>query len=138
VIPNDDPNVLFSVHNYFPWAFATASTATWGTAASDYTDMSSSVEQIVSWLPPTEGIVMGEWGSMSADQLSSRVAHAAAYAQDITTSGMCSIWWDDGGDFILLDRKSDPPSWEYPTIVAALLEGYKTGAVPGSTYAQFP
>jgi hypothetical protein len=37
-----------------------------------------------------------------------------------------------------LDRKRNPPSWKYPTILAAVLEAYKTGAVPGSTYAQFP
>jgi endoglucanase len=137
VIPNNDPNVLFSVHNYFPWAFASGSTTTWG-VASDYTDMSSSVQQTLSWLPPTQGIVMGEWGSISADDLSSRVAHAAAYAQDITTAGMCPIWWDDGGDFILLDRTSTPPSWQYPTILSALMAGYTAGAAPGSTYAPFP
>lgn len=137
VIPNDDPNVLFSVHNYFPWAFASGSTTTWG-IASDYTDLSTSVEQVVGWLPPTQGIVMGEWGSISADDLSSRVAHAGAYAQDITTAGMCPIWWDDGGDFILLNRTSDPLSWQYPTILSALLAGYEAGAAPGSTYAQHP
>jgi endoglucanase len=138
VVPNDDPNVLFSVHNYFPWAFASASTTTWGTVASDYTDMSGSLEQVLGWLPPDEGIVMGEWGSVSADQLSSRVAHAGAYAQDITKAGMCPIVWDDGGNFILLDRTSNPPSWQYPTILSAMMAGYQAGAAPGAGYAQFP
>lgn len=138
VVPNDDPNILFSVHNYFPWPFASGSTTTWGTAASDYTDMSTAVEQVLGWLPPDEGIVMGEWGSVSQDQLSSRVAHAAAYAQDITKAGMCPIVWDDGGNFILLDRTSNPPSWQYPTILSALMSGYQAGAMPGASYAQFP
>ena len=138
VIPNDDPNVLFSVHSYYPWAFASASTTTWGTAASDYTDMSGSLDAIVSWLPPTEGIVMGEWGSVKADDLSSRVAHAGAYAQDITVAGMCPIVWDDGGDFVLLDRTSSPPSWQYPTILSAMIKGYQAGAAPGAGYAPFP
>ncbi|HTA93388.1 MAG TPA: glycoside hydrolase family 5 protein [Polyangiaceae bacterium] len=136
VIPNDDPNVLFSVHNYFPYAFASASTTTWGTSAGDYTDMSNMLEQVLSWLPPSQGIVMGEWGSVSADQLSSRVAYASAYAQDITKAGMCPVVWDDGGDFVLLDRSSNPPSWKYPTIVSALISGYKAGAAPGAMYAQ--
>jgi endoglucanase len=138
VIPNNDPNVLFSVHNYFPWAFASGSTTTWGTAASDYTDMSSAVQQTVSWLPSNTGIVMGEWGSISADDLSSRVAHAGAYAQDITVGGMCPIWWDDGGDFVLLNRGSTPPSWQYPTILSAIMSGYQAGAAPGATYAVSP
>jgi endoglucanase len=138
VVPNDDPNVLFSVHNYFPWAFASGSTTTWGTVASDYTDMSGSLDQVLSWLPSTQGIVMGEWGSVSADDLSSRVAHAGAYAQDITKAGLCPIVWDDGGDYILLDRTSNPLSWQYPTILSALMTGYQTGAAPGAAYATFP
>jgi endoglucanase len=138
VVPNDDPNVLFSVHSYFPWAFASASTTTWGTVASDYTDMSGSLDQVLSWLPPTEGIVMGEWGSVKADDLSSRVSHAGAYAQDITKAGMCPIVWDDGGDFVLLGRTTNPPSWQYPTILSAMMAGYQAGAAPGAGYAQFP
>jgi endoglucanase len=137
VVPNQDPNVLFSVHSYFPWAFASASTTTWGTA-SDYTDLSGSVEQILSWLPPTEGIVLGEWGSVKADDLNSRVAHAAAYVQDMSKAGMSPIVWDDGGDFILLDRASSPPSWHYPTILAAIMAGYKAGTAPGAGYAEHP
>ncbi len=138
VIPNDDPNVLFSVHNYFPWAFASASTTTWGSSPKDYTDMSGMLQQVLSWLPPSQGIVMGEWGSVRADQLSSRVAYTAAYAQDITKAGMCPVVWDDGGDFVLFDRTSKPLSWKYPTILSALIAGYEKGAAPGATYAQLP
>jgi endoglucanase len=138
VIPNNDPDVLFSVHNYFPYAFANGMTTTWGTAASDYTDMSSAVQQVVNWLPPTTGIVMGEWGSISADDLSSRVAHAAAYAQDVTVAGMAPVWWDDGGMFVLLNRHSSPPSWQYPTILSAIFSGYQAGVAPGAGYAQHP
>jgi hypothetical protein len=113
VVPNNDPNVLFSVHNYFPWAFADGTTTTWG-VASDYTDLSGTLEQILSWLPPTEGIVMGEWGTVSADQLISRVSYTEAYTQDITKAGPCSVVWDDGGDFILLNRTSTPPLMAVP------------------------
>jgi endoglucanase len=138
VIPNDDPDVLFSVHAYSPWPFASGMTTTWGTVASDYTNLSGLVQRVVSWLPPTEGIVLGEWGSVRADDLSSRVAHARAYAQDITVAGMCPVWWDDGGNYVLLDRASNPPSWTYPTILSAIMAGYQAGTAPGATYAQFP
>jgi len=139
VIPKTDPYTLFSVHNYFPVSFALPppSTTTWGTA-SDYTDMSNAVQQVVSWLPPATGIVLGEWGSVQADDLNSRVAHAAAFAQDITVGGMAPVWWDDGGDFVLLNRNSNPPSWQYPTILSAIMSGYKTGAATGATWAQHP
>jgi hypothetical protein len=112
-------------------------TTTWG-AASDYTDMSSMVQQVVSWLPPTTGIVMGEWGTITADDLSSRVVYSSAYVQDMTTAGMAPIVWDDGGMFVLLNRNANPPSWQYPTILSAIMSGYKAGAAPGSTYATHP
>jgi hypothetical protein len=51
---------------------------------------------------------------------------------------MCSVVWDDGGDFILLDRTSNPPSWQYPTILSAMMAGYQTGSAPGAVYAPFP
>jgi endoglucanase len=47
VIPNDDPYTLFSVHSYFPWPFSSGMTTTWGGAASDYTDLSNNVQQIL-------------------------------------------------------------------------------------------
>jgi len=138
VVPNDDPNILISLHTYYPVGFSlNASPTTWGTTAADYTSMSASLDQIRSWLP-TQAVIIGEWGSVSGDQLSSRVAHAGAYAQDVTKAGMCPVWWDDGGNFGLLDRKASPLAWSYPTIVSALLSGVKAGAAPGATYAPFP
>jgi endoglucanase len=137
VIPNSDPNTLFSVHNYFPWSYASGMTTTWG-AASDYTDMSSMVQQVVSWLPPTTGIVMGEWGTITADDLSSRVVYSSAYVQDMTVAGMAPVIWDDGGMFQLLNRNANPISWQYPTILAAIMSGYQAGVAPGATYATHP
>ena len=56
---------------------------------------------------------------------------AQAYAQDATARGMCPIWWDDGNTssgFGLLNRKTMPLVWTWPTIANAL----KTGATLGS------
>jgi endoglucanase len=137
-IPND-PNLIISLHTYYPTGFSLdASPTTWGTTAKDYTDMAASLDQILGWLP-NRAIVIGEWGSVAADQLDSRVKHAKAYAQDVVRRGMCPIWWDNGGtDFGLLDRKANPPSWKYPTIVSALIDGAKAGAAPGAVDATMP
>ena len=138
VDPDKDPNVLFSVHDYFPYDFCGGGGATtWG-SGSDYSDMSGAVQPIPTWLPSTEGIVEGEWGSVQEDELSSRVAHATAWVQDTVVAGMAPIVWDDGGDYMLLNRNSNPPSWQYPTIVAAIMAGYKAGTAPGATYATGP
>jgi endoglucanase len=138
VVPNNDPNVLISIHTYYPTPFSlNASPNTWGTVAGDYTAMSASLQQILGWFP-TQGVVIGEWGSISTDDLASRVAHAGAYAQDVTKTGMCPVWWDDGGSFVLLDRMASPLAWKYPTIASAIITGAKAGAAPGATYAPFP
>jgi endoglucanase len=139
VVPNDDPNVIISLHTYYPTGFSlNASPDTWGTSGADYTSMSTSLQQIVGWLP-TQAIVIGEWGSISKNQLSSRVVHAQAYTQDVTKRGMCPVWWDNGGsDFGLLNRTTNPPSMTYPTIVAALKAGSTAGSAPGAADATFP
>jgi endoglucanase len=138
VVPNNDPNVVISIHTYYPTPFSlNASPNTWGTVAGDYTAMSASLQQILGWFP-TQGVVIGEWGSIGTDDLASRVAHAGAYAQDVTKTGMCPVWWDDGSNFELLDRMANPLAWKYPTIASAIITGAKAGAAPGATYAPFP
>jgi endoglucanase len=139
VIP-DDPNIIISLHTYYPTGFSLGgSPTTWGTIATDYSAMSTSLDQIVSWLP-NRAIVIGEWGSLAKDDLASRVAHAKAYAQDTTKRGMCPIWWDDGSSagFGLLNRKATPLIWSYPTIVSALVGGATTGSAPGAVDATGP
>jgi endoglucanase len=131
-IPNNDPNTIVSLHTYYPSGFSIgASPNTWGTTTADYVAASTSLSQIVYWLP-NQAVVIGEWGSIGTDVLDSRVAHAQAYAQDATARGMCPIWWDDGNTssgFGLLNRKTMPLVWTWPTIANAL----KTGATLGST-----
>jgi endoglucanase len=136
VVPNNDPNVLISLHTYYPTGFSlNSSPTTWGTTAADYTSMQQSITQIRSWLP-TQAIVIGEWGSQSPDVLADRVAHAQAYTQDTTTAGMAPIWWDDGGMFGIFNRNTG--AMTYPTIVAAIVAGTKAGQATPNTYAQFP
>jgi endoglucanase len=129
----NDPNLIISLHTYYPTGFSFGpSPTTWGTTANDYTAMANSLNQIRGWLP-TQAIVIGEWGTVSGAQLASRVAHAKAYAQDVTARGMSPIWWDNGGsDFALLNRKVNPPTWIYPTIVSALTTGANLGATTGA------
>ena len=136
VVPNDDPNILISLHTYFPTGFSLNSNpTTWGVTATDYTSMQQSITQIRGLLP-TQAIVIGEWGSQTPDVLADRVAHAQAYTQDTTTAALCPVWWDNGGSFGLINRKT--LAWTFPTIVAAILAGTKTGLATPNSYAQFP
>ncbi len=133
----NDPNLIISLHTYYPTNFGLGSTPyAWG-SASDYTDMQSSIaQQIRVWLP-TQPIVIGEWGSMGVQATANRAAHALAYAQDVTTAAMVPIWWDNGGSgsgsFGLFDRSTGAQT--YPTIVSALMTGVKNGQAAPNSWA---
>jgi endoglucanase len=136
----NDPNLVISLHTYYPTNFGLSTTPySWG-SASDYTSMQNSIaQQIRVWLP-TQVIFIGEWGSMNAQPASNRAAHAQAYAQDTTTAGIVPIWWDNGGSgnesFALFDRNSGAVTQQ--AIVSGLMTGVKNGMAAPNTWATKP
>jgi endoglucanase len=128
----NDPNLVFSVHTYQPTNFGlSTSPYAWG-SASDYTSMANSVTQILGWLPGW-GIVIGEWGSESAQALANRVTHAYAYSRDTTAAGMCPVWWDNGGSYAIFNRTTGAQT--YPTIVSAIVTGAQKGLANPGVYS---
>ncbi len=125
----DDPNLVISLHTYYPTNFGLSTTPyAWGSTA-DYTNMQNSIaKQIRVWLP-TQAVFIGEWGSQGAQATTNRAAHALAYAQDTTTGGLVPIWWDNGGSgsgsFALFNRNSGAAT--YPTIVSGIMTGVTNG-----------
>jgi endoglucanase len=133
----NDPNLVISLHTYYPTNFGLSTTPyAWG-SASDYTDMQNSIaQQIRVWLP-TQVIVIGEWGSMAAQATANRAAHALAYAQDTTTAGLVPVWWDNGGSgtssFAIFDRTSGAQT--QATIVSGIMTGVKNGLAAPNSWA---
>jgi hypothetical protein len=130
-----DPNLMISQHTYEPTNFGLSTTPyAWG-SQSDYTSMEQSVQQIRTWLP-TQAVVIGEWGSESAQATANRAAHAQAYAQDVTTAGMVPVWWDNGGSYAIFNRTSGAQT--YPTIISGMMAGVKAGQAAPDTWATYP
>jgi endoglucanase len=132
----NDPNLIISLHTYYPTNFGLSTTPyAWG-SDSDYTSMANSIQQIRAWLP-TQAVVIGEWGSMAAQSTSNRAAHALAYAQDTTTAGLVPIWWDNGGSgtssFAIFDRNTGDQT--IPTIVSGIMTGVKNGQAASNSWA---
>jgi endoglucanase len=133
----DDPNLVISLHTYYPTNFGLSTTPyAWGSAA-DYTSMQNSIaQQIRVWLP-TQAIFIGEWGSQGAQATTNRAAHALAYAQDTTTGGLVPIWWDNGGSgsgsYALFNRNSGAET--YPTIVSGMMTGVTNGLKAPNNWA---
>jgi len=133
----NDPNLLISIHTYYPTNFGLSETPyAWGSVA-DYTSMEDSIsQQIRVWLP-TQPIVIGEWGSMGAQATANRAAHALAYSQDVTTAGMVPVWWDNGGtgngSYALFNRTTGAQT--YPTIISGIMTGVKNGHAAPNNWA---
>jgi endoglucanase len=122
VVPNNDTNVLVSLHTYYPQTFCLppVTTTTWGSAADSANVRSELNRELTDVTAKGSVAVIGEWASPSACVLASRVAHACYYAQQVRMRGMVPVWWDDGSQFEILNRTSSPVSWHYPTIAQAL------------------
>ena len=133
----NDPNLIISLHTYYPTNFGLSETPyAWG-SSSDYTSMQNSItQQIRVWLP-TQPIVIGEWGSMGAQTTANRAAHALAYSQDVTTAGMVPLWWDNGGSgsgsFAIFNRTTGAQT--YPTIVSGIMTGVANGQASANNWA---
>ena len=130
-IPMVDANTIVSLHTYDPVPYSmNCSPNTWG-SASDSASILSNLKSEQAMVAGKHGTaIIGEWGSENCDDLDSRAKHAFFYARQCRLHGMLPVWWDDGASFHLLNRKANPPSWDYPTVVQAIIDGANAGAFP--------
>lgn len=119
VIPNNDANVIISIHAYVPFRFALeASDPDWGSDA-DKADIDALMNRIeANFISKGLPVVMGEWGSIGllADK-SERLKHADYFVEACMSKGIVPVVWDDGGDFGLLNRRNFV--WDFPGIADA-------------------
>lgn len=113
--PNDDPNIIVSIHAYSPYLFClTDQDATWGTD-SDKQALDGMFDSIYDTVIVGKGraVVMGEWGAQNNDlgNEEDRIRHAEYYANACIEHGICPVVWDDGGKFELFERRD--LDWSY-------------------------
>ncbi len=126
IIPNDDENVIVSVHSYSPYLFCLEGTdPTWGTEA-DKTELTQEFNKIHDKFEKEgRAVVMGEWGSTFSNNPEDRLAHAEFYATACAERGICPIWWDNGNldEFAIFNRNT--LEWTYPEIADAIVNATK-------------
>ena len=126
VVPNDDPNIIISLHSYFPWSFAGQEDGTniWG---SD--EEQAALENELDWIRDrwvvreNRAVILGEWGTTDKNNLTARTEYCAFYAKEAVERGLLPIIWDDGGNFGMYNRNTD--SWKYPEIAEAVVAAAK-------------
>ena len=122
VIPNDDANIIISLHTYFPWSFAGDENGptNWG-SPDERAALNAEMDRIRQKWIVEQGreVILGEWGTRNKNNLSERVAYAEFYTEAAITRGFVPVVWDDGGNFQLQNRNS--VSWQFPEIVNAII-----------------
>ena len=125
VIP-DDPNIIVSIHSYFPWSFAgldlnQGGTIGWGSDAEKLA-LDRELDRIKErWVTQeNRPVILGEWGAKDKSNLSTRVSYADYYARGAVDRGLVPIIWDDGGNFGLYDRHA--MDWRFPEIARAVVD----------------
>jgi endoglucanase len=113
--------LILSIHTYAPFNFAHENREpfTWSTTGSG----DSGPAQIITYLNRVRDrarelnmpVILGEWGSVRHNEGPSRVAHAEFYANAARERGMAGVWWDDGGNFRLINRTNGVPFVEPAT-----------------------
>lgn len=122
-IPNNDKNVLVSLHSYFPYTFCLSDEdTTWGTE-DEKKALDLEFDKIYDhFIAKGQAVVMGEWGATDHRNPDGRLSHARFYAKGCATRGICPVWWDNGNknEFALFDRENT--FWFFPEVPKAILE----------------
>jgi endoglucanase len=131
VIPKDPSNTknkfIVSVHSYSPYHFAlnegAGKVSTWSRDNSDDTwgitgQLDRPYNKFVSKEIP---VILGEFGALNRNNESARAEWAEYYVWYAKSKGMPCFWWDDGGNFKLLNRNNN--KFYFPAIVDGLMKG---------------
>ncbi len=117
-------NLIVSVHNYFPYNFALATSnfvTEWGTELEKQA-MDTELDRVYQkFIANGIAVVMGEWGSLNRNNPEDRVRHAAYFANGCISRGICPIWWDNGSadNFGIINRNDY--EWIFPDIANTIV-----------------
>jgi len=130
-LPDDDPNIIVTVHYYEPFPFTHQSApwsketvhlsgVSWGSEA-EKKRVEDDFGRVQKWsLEHRRPILLGEFGAYDKGPLESRVRYTAHVARTAESLGWAWTYWQFDSDFIVYDIDSD--RWVEP-ILGALIPG---------------
>jgi len=129
-IPADTgPNkIIVSFHNYAPYDFALNSNSTISTWSQSNSADTSPITGAINlaynkFVSQNIPVIIGEFGALDKKNESVRAEWAKYYVSTAKSKGMKCFWWDDGGNFKLLNRSNN--TFFFPQIADALINGAK-------------
>ncbi len=132
-LPTDTvPNKLaVEFHSYDPQGFCFAgSKSTWNTSDGGIIDSYCRLfyENFICHGVP---VILGEFGAVDKSNEYDRSLYAKKVVTSCVKYGLKPIYWDDGGDFKLINRSSYNAL--FPSIISALVDNASTGILPSAT-----
>lgn len=124
-IPNDDTNIIISIHSYFPFEFTLneGGTSSWG-SPTEKAQLESELERIKNkWIiGENRPVILGEWGTLFKNNNAVRSDYASSYVNGSLSRGMIPILWDNGSqnELGLLNRNSLTWNWHSDVIDAII------------------
>ncbi|MFY0627931.1 MAG: cellulase family glycosylhydrolase [Reichenbachiella sp.] len=119
IIPNDDLNVIVSVHSYNPYRFCLEDpgVSSWGTDA-EKTSLRNEIKSISDHFAKNgQAVVLGEWGAQDKDNLEDRIDYYEVFARACSEGGVTPISW-----IYSFDRNA--LTWKNPELEDAILEAF--------------
>ena len=115
-------NLIVSVHLYLPYSFCQDRDGTDLWKADENQGQIEEAFQTINKLFIQKGIpvILTEFGCVDKDNTEERMKWAKFYKTTARKNGVACMWWDDGGDFRLLERENK--CWIYPELVNILTE----------------
>ncbi|MDR0986950.1 MAG: glycoside hydrolase family 5 protein [Ruminococcus sp.] len=108
-LPRDSAKdaLIVEVHSYDPWSFAGEGKGTWGTDA-DKADVDERFDLLVEkFIKKGIPVILGEYGVVTKADSESRLKHIEYTTKAAMDRGIVPFYWDDGGIFEILDRKTE-------------------------------
>lgn len=114
VIPNDDPNIIITVHAYTPFDVSHDGVRPWN-GNGDLNTLRNDLDNVRrKWIVENNrAVILGEWAMVNDNPQSgrstteqARADYSAIYVREATARGMPTILWDDNGWFRALNRET--------------------------------
>lgn len=103
-IPNDK-YIIGSFHSYDPWPFGLEGTGTF--TSGDVAALKAKFQSVKSWSDKNNiPVFLGEFGGTSKCEYNSRMKQYKTYVELAETFGFAPCAWDDGGDFVIMNRSA--------------------------------
>ena len=112
VIPNNDPNIIITVHAYTPFKVAHDGDRPWN-GQTDLNTVRRDLDNVKrKWITENNRpVILGEWAMLNSNTRTgksttkqARAEYSEIYVREATERGMPTILWDDNGWYQALNR----------------------------------